>query len=60
LHWFGWAQRFWPSTAVAQKLVQQSLLPVQVCPTRVHADSGTSHLPATQLFEQQSVFWLHG
>ena len=31
----------------------------QLSPTRRHALAASSHLPATQLSVQQSVFWLH-
>jgi len=60
LHSPGDAQRLTPSTSCAQRALQQSALTEQFSPTSLHADAGTSHLPATQLSEQQSVLTAHG
>jgi hypothetical protein len=59
LHSPGDAQRLMPSTSAAQSALQQSLFTEQVSPTSLHADAGTSHLPSTQLSEQQSVLTAH-
>jgi hypothetical protein len=45
---------------VSQWLSQQSVFWVQVSPVGLHDEAGTSHLPFTQLSEQQSVFPEHG
>jgi hypothetical protein len=60
LHSPGEAQRLTPSTSRAQSALQQSPFTEQVSPTRRQAEAGTSHLPPTQLSEQQSVLTPHG
>jgi hypothetical protein len=59
LHWFGPLQRRAPSTSVSQCFAQQSLLEEHVSPVTLQALAGTSHLPFTQLSEQQSVLCVH-
>jgi hypothetical protein len=55
-HWFGPLHRFVPSTSTSQCLEQQSASAAQTWPVGLHDEAGTSHLPFTQLSEQQSVF----
>jgi hypothetical protein len=40
-------------------LSQHSLFAAQVSPVGLHDVAGTSHVPLTQLSEQQSVFFVH-
>ena len=63
LHSFGPLHRFTPSMSWSQRAEQQSPFSAHVSPVGLHAVAGTSHLPPTQLSEQQSVdaahFWLN-
>jgi hypothetical protein len=56
----GVAQRLTPSIMSEHWLEQHALFELQVSPTSAHADAGWSHLPATQLSEQQSVLSAQG
>jgi hypothetical protein len=59
LHMFGWLHRFTPSTSRSHEPEQQSAFALHVSFVRRHELAGTSHVPPTQLPEQQSVLFVH-